>query len=52
MTGLRIAVLIDQKLTPGEYEVKLNTFLLDPGTYIYKLTTDDSMSTLRMIVNR
>ena len=52
MTGFRTAVLVDQKLMAGQYEIILNTAVLKPGTYIYKLTTDDSISTLRMIVNR
>ena len=51
MSGFRTAVLADQKLMAGQYEVTLNTAVLKPGTYIYKLTTDDSVSALRMIVN-
>jgi len=42
MTGNRLAVLIENTLNTGRYEVELNTSLLKPGTYIYKLTTDDT----------
>jgi len=50
MTGNRLAVLIENTLNTGRYEVELNTSLLKPGTYIYKLTTDDTATSLRLIV--
>ncbi|MCK4676625.1 MAG: T9SS type A sorting domain-containing protein, partial [Bacteroidales bacterium] len=50
MNGVRTAVLVDNKLLPGMYEINLNTAILKPGPYIYKLTTDDVVRTLKMMV--
>ncbi|MCK4677720.1 MAG: T9SS type A sorting domain-containing protein [Bacteroidales bacterium] len=50
MNGVRSAVLVDNKLLPGMYEINLNTIVLKPGPYIYKLTTDDAVRTLKMMV--
>ncbi len=52
MNGILTATLINQSLMYGQYEIRLNTAVLQPGTYIIKLTSDDSMKTLRMIVNK
>ncbi len=52
MNGIHTATLIDQSLMYGQYEVRLNTAVLQPGTYIIKLTSNDSMKTLRMIVSK
>ena len=50
MNGVITAVLVDQNLVQGIYEINLNTALLKPGNYIYKLTTDDAVRTLKMMV--
>lgn len=48
--GNKVATLAEQQMSTGRYEINLNTSLLKPGTYIYRLTADGSSSTLRMIV--
>ena len=50
MNGVRTALLVDNKLLPGMYEINLNTLVLKPGPYIYKLTTDDAVRALKMMV--
>jgi hypothetical protein len=52
MSGNRVAVLTDNTLSAGRYDLQVNTSLLKPGTYIYTLTTNESRSSLRMIVGR
>jgi hypothetical protein len=50
MKGNKVATLMEQQLSTGRYEVKLNTALLKPGTYIYRLTSDNYTTALRMMV--
>ena len=50
MKGNKVATLMEQQLSAGRYEVKLNTSLLKPGTYIYRLTSDNYTTALRMMV--
>ena len=50
MKGNKVATLMEQQLSAGRYEVKLNTALLKPGTYIYRLTSDNYTTALRMMV--
>jgi hypothetical protein len=52
MNGIRIAILADQQLPAGDYTIQLNTSILDPGMYIYKLTTVQGEWSLRMVVIR
>ena len=48
--GNLIATLADRHFSTGRYNVNLNTLLLKPGTYIYRLTTNNQSNSLRMIV--
>jgi len=50
INGNNMASIIDQYLATGRYEIKVKTSLLKTGTYIYKLSTKNSESSLRMIV--
>ncbi len=52
MNGYLISTLADKTLQPGMYNLQVNSSLLQPGTYIYKLTTDHSILTRRMVVIR
>ncbi len=52
MNGYLINTLADKTLQPGTYTLQVNSSLLQPGTYIYKLTTDHSILTRRMVVIR
>ncbi len=53
MRGKKICVLINQKQEAGAYEVPFTTenSLLTEGIYLYKLTTDKSVLTKRMILS-
>ncbi|PIQ32332.1 MAG: hypothetical protein COW63_07065 [Bacteroidetes bacterium CG18_big_fil_WC_8_21_14_2_50_41_14] len=48
--GLKIATLADQAISQGYYELKLNTAVLNPGIYVYMLTTKYGKESMRMIV--
>jgi photosystem II stability/assembly factor-like uncharacterized protein len=40
LLGREVAVLVDERKTPGNYEVKFNASGLASGVYIYRLTTN------------
>ncbi|MCX6250867.1 MAG: LamG domain-containing protein [Bacteroidetes bacterium] len=48
--GNRIATLIDQELSQGSYEIKLNVSLLKPGTYSCRLTVGSRADAIKIIV--
>ena len=50
MKGNRVAILTERQFTAGRYEIELNTSLLHSGTYIYRITSGDYSTALRMIV--
>jgi len=52
INGLQVGTAIDQELDPGSYELKLNTADFRRGTYIYKLTTDNTVKSMKMVVNK
>lgn len=52
INGLRVATAIDQELGPGHFEVKLKVETLRQGTYIYRLTTDNSIKSMKMVVGK
>ena len=50
MLGKEVAVLVNEKLQPGTYEVSFDAGNLSSGVYFYKLTAGDFTDTKRMIL--
>jgi len=50
VTSKEVAVLVNQYLKPGTYEVYFNASQLASGVYFYKLTTENFTDTKRMII--
>ncbi len=50
ITGNKVATMMEQQLPAGRYEIELNASLLKSGTYIYRLTSDNYTTALRMMV--
>jgi len=50
--GKQIAQLVNSLQTPGNYQVKWDGLGFPPGTYIYKVITNDDMVTRQMIKAR
>jgi uncharacterized delta-60 repeat protein len=48
--GKEIAVLVNQKLSPGSYEVSLNSERLLSGVYFYRISMGDFTETKKMIL--
>ena len=48
--GREVATLVNEKLTPGTYEVDWNGSEYPSGTYFYKLTAGDYVETKKMIL--
>ncbi|MBN1338679.1 MAG: T9SS type A sorting domain-containing protein [Bacteroidales bacterium] len=52
LSGHSVALLLNQFLPAGPYEIMLNTSLLKQGTYICRLVTDNEIKTRKMIVGK
>ncbi|MBI5403748.1 MAG: T9SS type A sorting domain-containing protein [Ignavibacteriae bacterium] len=50
ITGKEITTLVNEKQSPGTYEVKFEAGDLPSGVYFYKLTTEDYSETRKMIL--
>jgi len=50
ISGIRVAILAEQQLSAGGYTIQLNASALDPGMYIYTLTTEYGVKSLKMTV--
>jgi hypothetical protein len=50
INGNIVATLMDQQVSTGRYEMQLNTALLKSGIYVYRLTTNNYSSSLKIIV--
>lgn len=50
--GKEVAVLVNQSLQPGAYEVSFNSGNLSSGIYFYELRTDDFRSVKKMVLIR
>ncbi|MCB0722677.1 MAG: T9SS type A sorting domain-containing protein [Ignavibacteriae bacterium] len=50
ITGKEIATLVNEKLSPGEYEYQFDGSDLTSGVYFYQLRTKDFTSTKKMIL--
>jgi len=48
--GREIAVLVNEQLKPGTYEVELDGTTFPSGVYFYKLITDDYVETKKMVL--
>ena len=48
--GKEIAVLVNQKLNPGSYEVSVNSEAFTSGVYFYRISMDDFTETKKMIL--
>ena len=50
MLGEEQAVLLDQDLSPGSYNVNFNAANLSSGMYLYRLETKGYSQTKRMVL--
>jgi len=48
--GKEVVTLVNEKLSPGNYEVDWNAETYPSGTYIYKLITDNYSETKKMVL--
>ncbi|MGH2574070.1 MAG: T9SS type A sorting domain-containing protein, partial [Ignavibacteria bacterium] len=48
--GTEIAVLVNEELKPGEYEIDFEESALSSGIYFYSLITNDFKETKKMIL--
>jgi hypothetical protein len=48
--GREVAVLVNEKLTPGFYDYQWNAELYTSGIYFYKLAADDFSETKKMVL--
>jgi endoglucanase len=52
MLGREVAVLVDEKKAPGNYEVQFDASGLASGIYVYRLTANDFVQCKEMVVVR
>lgn len=50
INGSLVGNIVQQNLSPGEYQIDINTSKLKPGIYFYTLKTPNSTKTKKMIV--
>ena len=50
ITGKVAAVLVNEELSAGVYNVDLNASMLSSGTYFYRMETDNFISTKKMVL--
>ncbi len=50
LIGEKVATLVDEKKSPGIYEVNFDASNLPTGTYLYQLQTNDIIATKKMIL--
>jgi 5-hydroxyisourate hydrolase-like protein (transthyretin family) len=50
ITGREVAVLVNENLKPGNYEVTFDGNNLSSGIYFYKLSAGDYIQTKKMIL--
>ncbi|HKB87481.1 MAG TPA: NosD domain-containing protein [Ignavibacteriaceae bacterium] len=52
VTGSEIAVLVNEKKSPGEYQINFNGTNLSSGVYIYQLRTENFVQSRKMMLVR
>jgi len=52
LLGRQVAVLLDEKKAPGEYEMKFDARNLASGMYLYRLTAGPFVETRKMVVTK
>jgi predicted outer membrane repeat protein len=50
LLGREVAVLVNEKKAPGEYEVRFDGSGLSSGVYLYRLTAGDFVQTRKMVI--
>jgi hypothetical protein len=50
LLGKEVAVLVNERKTPGNYEVQFDAGALASGVYIYRLTAGSFTDTKRMVL--
>jgi hypothetical protein len=48
MLGRQVAVLVDERKSPGSYQVQFNASGVSSGVYLYRLTAGNFSQTLKM----
>jgi hypothetical protein len=51
MRGIRVAGLIDRHLPAGSYELEVDAGKLEAGSYIFRVETKNSVSTVKLVVD-
>jgi hypothetical protein len=52
LIGSKIGTIADANLDPGSYELALDTSSLESGTYIIRLTSNQVVKSIKMMVNK
>jgi hypothetical protein len=52
LIGSKIGTIAEAQLDPGSYELALDTSSLESGTYIIRLTTDQVVKSIKMMVKK
>lgn len=52
MLGRRVTTLVDDRYTPGTYEIPFNATALSSGVYLYRLTLNKRTMTRKMVLTR
>jgi len=52
LVGSKIGTIAEANLDPGNYELELNTSSLESGTYVVRLTSDHTVKSIKMMVQK
>ncbi len=50
LIGIEVATLVNEKQSPGTYQVEFDAGSLTSGVYFYRLTSEDFSDTKRMLL--
>jgi len=48
--GFAVAILLDEKLNKGRHQTQFDTQVLEPGIYMYKLEMNNTVKTIKLVV--
>jgi hypothetical protein len=52
LIGSKIGTIAEAQLDPGSYELALDTSSLESGTYIVRLTSNNAVKSIKMMVKK